>query len=189
LNAQRLRRVARVCKRFRAIVLSHAPFWTEVSNRQHPSEVDLCLARSKSAPLLLYVNPDVKDFRRSSKDFLMKLIGHSDRWGSLELDYTYCDDKHWDEVWKTHSLLGKDHRFPNLKSLKIHSPAESEPFEDKELYLVGCHPYNCWSAPVLEEPHFFQCIPDGLVPFTLTRCSVDLDIDNWRVSGDAQKIQ
>jgi hypothetical protein len=48
-------RIAGVCRRFRDIAFSHAPFWKYISTRLKLEAVDMALLRSKQTPLVARV--------------------------------------------------------------------------------------------------------------------------------------
>jgi hypothetical protein len=82
----KLFRIAGVCRRFRDIVFSHAPFWNDISARHKLEAVDMALLRSKQAPLTASVSSFISAPGKSTT-FLKKILTHAHRVTALFVNF------------------------------------------------------------------------------------------------------
>jgi len=109
--------LAAVCKNWRDVALSTPRIWAGIACSSNILSTrllyafDLCLRRSKDAPLVL--NLEVT-FHRKQDSALRALVGQSHRWSSLRLYRAYHDD--------AISPLSSIYAFPLLEKLEICGP-------------------------------------------------------------------
>lgn len=195
--------MAAVCARFRDIVVSHAPFWTDIYNDLREEEVMMFLSRSKSAPLSIFLHD------RRSRDnvlFLRILYAHRHRWHFLMIDYSNhkrdpgCLSSAVQDVFRVlRGLL-----LPTLSILSIHVPVlnlsteydeppeytdsdDSEDHEEPPFNRNQFHTYVTWRAPMLRELHASSIIPSAHATFKLTKCYLDYSSWNWDCPADPLK--
>jgi hypothetical protein len=80
-------RMARVCRCFRDIVFSHAPFWNYISTSSRLEAVDTALLRSKQVPLAAWVS-GLERIPGKSTTFLKKIQAHAHRLTTLSVDFS-----------------------------------------------------------------------------------------------------
>ncbi|KLO08714.1 hypothetical protein SCHPADRAFT_931625 [Schizopora paradoxa] len=90
--------ISRVCRGWRELTLTNPTLWSSlfILAPDHPSAetlrqlayfAEVCLARSASIPLTLFVNISVEDFRLAHP-IILSLVAHEARWSQVALHFT-----------------------------------------------------------------------------------------------------
>jgi hypothetical protein len=119
-----LLRIAGVCRRFRDIVFSYAPFWDCISTSFRPEAVDMALLRSKQIPLTALVS-GFKKTPGESTTFLKKIQAHAHRITALFVDFPADDYDDPGLVWraiKDSLRLLNESRFHALEDFSFGAP-------------------------------------------------------------------